>query len=132
MKLQTSIPPRRDGTVRHTGQDRRTYVFEAGPDGELSCDVDDPHEVAKLLATGMFWPENPEDFEQALSIAKKPEGGQGKSGAGGDEDSDDGDDGEIDSDEADDADDAAVLTALPVEANTPPVRRKPGPKPKAK
>lgn len=129
MKLQTSIPPRRDGTVRHTGQDRRTYVFVAGPDGELSCDVDDPNEVAKLLATGMFWPENPEDFEQALSIAKKPEGGQVESSADGDEGQEDDED---DSDEVDDADDAAVLTALPVEANTPPARKKPGPKPKAK
>lgn len=130
MKLQTSIPPRRDGTVRHTGKDSRTYVFAPGPDGELTADVDDEKEVAFLLSTGMFWPENPEDFEQALSISTGPDGQD--DGATADTGDDDGDDGQDDDDVAD-GDDAAPVDALPVEANTPPVtRRKPGPKPKAK
>lgn len=118
MKLQTSIPPRRDGTVRHTGKDRRTYVFEAGPDGELTCDVDNEDEAAALLATGMFWPADPDDFEKALTIST-PAPDSAPAAADADEDLDD--------------EDEVIGNGLPVEANTPPVtRKKPGPKPKAK
>jgi len=118
MKLQTSIPPRRDGTVRHTGKDRRTYVFEAGPDGELTCDVDNEDEAAALLATGMFWPADPDDFEKALTIST-PAPDSAPAAA--------------DADEVLDDEDEVIGNGLPVEANTPPVtRKKPGPKPKAK
>lgn len=120
MKLQTSIPARRDGTVRHTGQDRQTYVFAPGSDGELTCDVIDEEEVAKLLATGMFWPANPDDFDSALRLTK-PASNVDTGGVG-----DDGD-------EEENEDDGDSLAVLPVEANTPPspARKKPGPKPKA-
>ena len=100
MKLQTSIPPRRDGTVKVTGQDRQTYVFAAGPDGELTADVADEATVAHLLATGNFWPADEADQEQALELVKQAQGD--------DEDEDDEDEPE---------------GGLPVEANTPPKRR---------
>ena len=104
MKLQTSIKPRRDGTVSVLGQDRQTYVFVAGPDGELTADVADPATIAQLLATGNFWPADEADQEQALELVKQAQKA----------DEADGDD---DEDEADD-------NALPVEAGTPPAPRR--------
>ena len=101
MKLQTNIPPRRDGTVTVLGQDRQTYVFAAGQDGELTSDVADEATVAHLLATGNFWPANEADHAQALALVKQAQG--------------DDDDEDEDDDEPEDA--------LPVEANTAPKRR---------
>ncbi len=115
MKLHTSIQPRRDGTVKVTGQDSQTYVFEADADGELSCDVNDDATIAWMLGTDNFYPADLADAERAVSLMAV------------DVDDDDADD---DTDEDDADEDGAA--ALPVEANTPPVRRKPGPKPKAK
>lgn len=100
MKLQTNIPPRRDGTVTALGQDRQTYVFAADDEGVLSADVADEATVAALLATGHFWPADADDAEQALALVKQAQGD--------DEDEDDEDEPE---------------GGLPVEANTPPKRR---------
>lgn len=102
MKLQTSIKPRRDGTVTVLGQDRQTYVFAAGPDGELTAEVADQATVAHLLATGNFWPADEADQEQALLLVKQAQQA---------------DEAEEDEDEADD-------NALPVEAETPPAPRR--------
>lgn len=105
MNLQTSIAPRRDGTVRVSGLDRQIYVFAPGPDGELTCDVTNVSAVAALLATQNFWPADPEDADHALDLVKKttqPEGG--------DDDEDD--------------DEEEVADALPVEANTPPAPKR--------
>ena len=101
MKLQTNIPPRRDGTVTVLGQDRQTYVFAADDEGLLSADVADEATVAALLATGHFWPADADDAEQALALVKQAQG--------------DDEDDEDDEDEPEDA--------LPVEANTAPKRR---------
>ena len=102
MKLQTSIPPRRDGTVRVLGLDRQTYVFVAGEDGELTGEVTDEATVAFLLESQNFWPADPEDAERALDLVKATEPDEGG------EDDAEGDDEDIPAD------------ALPVEANTPP------------
>lgn len=104
MKLQTSIKPRRDGTVTVLGKDRQTYVFVAGPDGELTADVADEATVAHLLATGNFWPADEADQEQALELVKQAQ----KTDDDEDEDEDDEDEPE---------------GGLPVEANTAPKRR---------
>lgn len=100
MKLQTNIPPRRDGTVTVLGQDRQTYVFAADDEGLLSADVADEATVAALLATGNFWPADESDAEQALALVKQAQG-----------------------DDEPDEDDDEPEDALPVEANTPPKRR---------
>ena len=115
MKLQTSIPPRRDGTVRVLGLDRQTYVFVAGEDGELTGEVTDEATVAFLLESQNFWPADPEDAERALDLVKKPatEGGE----QGGDDDKDDEDD-------EDGEDGEGAPPALPVEANTPPAPKR--------
>lgn len=108
MKLQTSIPPRRDGTVKVQGQDRQTYVFAAGPDGELACDVEDEATIAHLLATDQFYPANPEDADRALELVQS---------ASRDGDEDEGGAGDLDDD--DELEDAGN-GGLPLEANTPP------------
>ena len=101
MKLQTNIPPRRDGTVTVLGQDRQTYVFAAYDEGLLSADVADEATVAALLATGHFWPADADDAEQALALVKQAQG----------------------DDEDDEDDEDEPEGGLPVEANTPPKRR---------
>lgn len=101
MKLQTNIPPRRDGTVTVLGQDRQTYVFAADDEGLLSADVADEATVAALLATGHFWPADADDAEQALALVKQAQG----------------------DDEDDEDDEDEPEGGLPVEANTAPKRR---------
>jgi hypothetical protein len=100
VKLQTNIPPRRDGTVTVLGQDRQTYVFAADDEGLLSADVADEATVAALLATGHFWPADADAAEQALALVKQAQ-----------------------ADDEDDEDEDEPEDALPVEANTPPKRR---------
>lgn len=107
MKLQTSIPPRRDGTVKANGQDRQTYVFVADDSGDLTCDVTDEATVAQLLDSKMFWPADPAEMDKALTLIKKPAGNDQDTGGDGNDDSPD--------------DDPVDLSALPIEANTPPV-----------
>ena len=100
MKLHTSIPPRRDGTVNVLGLDGASYKFERDGEGELACDVAHEPTVAFLLDGGMFYPAEPEDFAQALAIAS----------AGADDDAD-----------------LGSHDSPPVEAHTPPALRKPAP-----
>jgi hypothetical protein len=105
MKLQTSIPARRDGTLTVQGLDKKAYPFTLDAEGVLTGDVEDEATVAHLLATDNFYPVNPEDYDAALQLAA---GGQGGEGEG-----DDGEGGEGD----DDIEQPAG--GLPVEANSP-------------
>lgn len=68
MKLSTTIPPRRDGTVRARGADGVDYVFARSPGGDLECDIADEATIAQLLGTGMFHPADPQDFDAAIEI----------------------------------------------------------------
>ncbi len=116
MKLQTSIPARRDGTLNVQGLDGKAYAFVTDADGVLTGDVDDEATAAHLLNTGNFYPENPEDFDAALRLAGDDQG-KGDEGDEGDESGDAGDD-----------DIEQPAGGLPVEANSP---RKPLPDAKA-
>ena len=110
MKLQTTIPARRDGTVIVQGLYGQRYVFTKDQDSELSCDVTDDATVAHLLAGKSFWPADERDAEAALKLLDAADDSDD------DADFDDGDD------EAD---------GLPQEANTPPKSiAKPGRKPR--
>lgn len=122
MKLQTSIKPRRDGVVKATSTATgKVYEFSADADsGELACDVTDEKDIAQLLSTENFWPANPEDFDAAEQLTMQV--------AVLDTDGDEGDESEFD----DEGDDPVNESAMPLEANTPPARNKPGPKPKHK
>lgn len=104
MKLNTSIPARRSGTVlaRVAGA---LIEFKPGEDGELSAEVVDPQAVTELLNTGNFYPANEADYDAALAMARQAAGDD----QGDDLGDDDGDEGDGDN-----------LTALPLEANTPP------------
>ena len=55
MKLQTAIPPRKDGTVIVRGADGRMFAFVPNDDGELVGEVDDEALAAQLLAGGLFF-----------------------------------------------------------------------------
>jgi hypothetical protein len=110
MKLLTSIPLRRDGTVRAAGPDGQPWVFRvAEGEAEPSCDVDDPDSVAALLATEQFYPANPDDYGAARSMLGQADAADADAEGNGDAD-----------DDAGDADDPQGAAALPVEANTPP------------
>lgn len=102
MKLQTSIAPRRDGTVVVRTGSGASFVFSPDASGALVGEVACEDTAAALLAGGHFFPADPADGEAALALVRRV----------ADDDSDD--DGDDDDDEADQA------SALPVEANTPP------------
>lgn len=119
MKLQTSIPARRDGTLTVQGLDGKAFKFTTDADGVLTGDVDDEATVAHLLGTGNFYPENPEDFDAALRLAGEGEGDDSGEGEGEGHDANQAAD-DADDEQDDEADDeAAVGAALPVEANSP-------------
>lgn len=119
MKLQTSITPRRDKTVKVTGLDGKPYVFAAGEDGELSCDVPDEATVTNLLASGNFWPADEQDLAAAEALLAAALAAEAAEAGGGDGDGEDEDDEEGDGAEV-------VNGGLPLEANTPPAPKKPG------
>jgi hypothetical protein len=111
MKLQTSIQPRRDGTVVYTAKDGKTrHVFAPDQRGDLVCEIKNVDDVAFLLDGGMFFPADPGEFDEALRLTGKTLG---------EDDAGDGDgDGEGEGEGEGEG-------ALPVEANTPPAPKAP-------
>lgn len=77
MLLETTIKPRRDGTVI-ARMDGDTYTFTAGEDGTLSCEVSDDAHVALLVGTENFYPANSDDFALTVSLVAD-EGDEGVS-----------------------------------------------------
>ena len=80
MNLHTSIPPRKDGTVRVAGLNGVSYVFERDADGEeLTAAVDHEPTAAHLLSSGMFYPASPADYTDALALTvpSPDNGGEG-------------------------------------------------------
>ena len=69
MKLATTIPPRRDGTVIARGATGEAHVFRRGDSGDLECDVTDLDLVASLLSGGLFYPVDPADYDDALRLS---------------------------------------------------------------
>lgn len=125
MKLQTSIPPRRDGTITVTAKDGQRFVFAPGPDGELVGEVTHEATVAELLAGGMFFPADPSDFDEALALTQLPPD-EGHDDLEASQDGDDAaDDGEDDDEGEDESGTDDGQAPLPVEANTPPASFKP-------
>lgn len=74
MKLQTTIKPRRDGTVVVRGGDGTPFVFKPDEYGDLVCDVSEPALLERLLNSEDFGPIDPADF-QAASTLVAPIGG---------------------------------------------------------
>lgn len=102
MRLHTSIPPRKDGTVTVAGLDRKTYHLTRGDDGQLSGDVDHEPTVVVLIASRQFWPADEADFDDAMRLAEQR------------------DDGDTFPDDDDDDDDEIPAGGMPVELDTPP------------
>ena len=108
MKLHTSIPPRRDGTVKVKTPAGSDYVFVADAEGELACEVADEADLTWMLKTQHFYPAEAADTSAAVELVKAAQAEEE-----GDEDAED---------EEEDDDGAEVVNGgLPVEANTPPV-----------
>lgn len=87
MKLHTSIPPRKDGTVRLMGLNGIGYVFERDDEGELTASVDHEPTAAHALAGGMFYPADQADYEEALTLTT-PSPDKGSEGFGPDDEGD--------------------------------------------
>ena len=100
MRLTSSIPPRRDGTLIARNDAGEAFVFTV-QDGILVCDVTDEALVARLLARGDFMPVDAVPVRAAPRVEAMDD----------------------DHDEADDAEEEGE-SALPNEALTPPVKRR--------
>lgn len=90
MKIETSIKPRKDGTVR-VGVDKDTYVFKADESGVLVADVENEAHISFLLGRGDdFLPADEADFAaaDALIAAGNPSGDDDEGDAPDDDDED--------------------------------------------
>ena len=65
MKLQTDIPPRKDGTVIARSAAGQSYEFKPNAEGELVGEVDDEALAAQLLAGGLFFAADVGDVDVA-------------------------------------------------------------------
>lgn len=81
MKLLTTIPARRDGTLNVTGADGTVYEGTANTFGDIEFDIPCELTVAGLLAGGKFYPADEEDFDVAETLLS----GGDDNGAGGDD-----------------------------------------------
>lgn len=104
MKIETSIKPRKDGTVI-VAIDNQKYVFKADEAGVMTAEVESEAHIAILLARGDdFLPADDADFERADALV---------SGAKKDSETDEDDDGPEDEDLDDDG--PETLNAAPIE-----------------
>ena len=75
MKIETSIKPRKDGTVQ-VGIDGSSYVFQPDESLAMVAEVEDEGHIAFLLARGDdFLPADDADFDRAdalVSASEKP------------------------------------------------------------
>ncbi len=73
MKIETSIKPRKDGTVRSAVPSGATVVF-SDVDGRLVADVVEDSDAAFLLALPDFCPLDEADFVKAESLVRQEVG----------------------------------------------------------
>ena len=106
MELFSSLPARKDGTLKVTAKSGNSYVFTGSP---LRCEVDDEGDVDYLQLLGFM---DAKEFEAEAKFNKLAAAGlsnaTGKN-AGGDDDDDD--------------DDANTGNGVPVESGTAPTGR---------
>ncbi len=70
MKLQTTIAPRRDGTVIVRGAKNQEHTFKSDEYGDLVCDIEDVDLMKKLLSTGNFFPADEADHAAAAALVR--------------------------------------------------------------
>lgn len=85
MKLETTIKPRKDGTVKVAVPSGGSYAFTPDSEGCLCCEVTDEKDVAYLVGLGDFYPTNEGDYEAALNMAKKSDGAEEGGDDGGED-----------------------------------------------
>ncbi len=73
MKLETTIKPRKDGSVKVAVPSGGSYAFTPDKDGCLTCEVQDDADIAFLLDTGNFHPADEADHQEAIDIADAKE-----------------------------------------------------------
>lgn len=73
MKIETSILPRKDNTVRAVASSA-TIVFAADESGRLVADVENQADLAFLLSLGDFFPADEADHVQAESVLRTETG----------------------------------------------------------
>lgn len=103
MKIETTIKPRRNGTV-NVVIDGMTYLFAEDEQGRLVADVDNEKHLSHLLGLGDFLPADEEDFEAAQGLIYPDD---------------------EEPDEEPDEDNIGDIPAPPLEENTPPSLKKP-------
>ena len=69
MKIETSIKPRRNGTLNVVKLGGQVIVFSA-QDGHLTADVADSADVQFLLGMSDFFPADEEDFAMASALIR--------------------------------------------------------------
>ena len=120
MKLLTTIPARRDGTLNVTGADGTVYEGTANTFGDIEFDIPCELTVAGLLAGGKFYPADEEDFDVAETLLS---GGDNNGADSGDADeAGNGDAGEAGNQEANPGD--AAQKSLPAEQPAPTAKPK--------
>lgn len=73
MKIETSIKPRKDGTVSLAAPSGVKIVF-ADEAGHLVAEVADEGDLAFVLALGDFFPADETDYVQAASVVREKAG----------------------------------------------------------
>lgn len=114
MKLFTSLPARKTGTLNVTTRDGTTYKFSGAP---LSCEIEDEDHAEELRDLENFQTEDEFKAEQAFQkqaadreARRSARGGRGATGSSA-------------SDEENDDDELNAGSGLPLESNTPPTGR---------
>ena len=95
MLIETIIKPRKDGTVTHE-QAGVKWTFRPDVAGRMVCDIEDDAVIARLLATGNFFPSDEADIDAAAALVAQEE----------------------------DDEDEVIGDGAPVEASTPPAPRR--------
>ena len=74
MRLETCIPPRKDGTVKvHIDGDDISYVFKPDELGVMVAEVENEAHIAFLISLGDdFLPADEADFETANALISAP------------------------------------------------------------
>lgn len=71
MKIETTIPLRKDGTVRMTCPSGAKHVFKDNGEGVGLLELDAEADIAYILSFPEFYPSEDEDIEQASALMAK-------------------------------------------------------------
>lgn len=116
MKLHTDIQPRADGTITVHGEGK-DFIFNPNDDGVLEADVDQPELVEQLIQGENFWPADVSDADASLAILGLSNNDRHPAETRNQP---------IDDMSENESSVDAEISAMPIEANTPPKPPKTG------